>query len=74
MFKCFKDLLNTLININISLVQIYGEVNRIRLIMGEKSEKGQWIEDFDNKQSGYVPFFDSKKNYKKFTAMKKEKE
>lgn len=73
MFKYFKSLLAALIDINSSLIQIYGELNRIRLIAGEKSEKGRWIEEFDEVNNGYIPFFDSKKNYKKYNALKRER-
>lgn len=48
------------------LMQIYGELNRIRLILGEKSERGQKIEKFDRETNAYIPFFDNDEEFKKF--------
>ncbi len=51
------------------LMQIYGELNRIRLILGEESKTGKRIEDGD-KRFGYNPFFEDEKTYEKYRYMK----
>lgn len=55
------------------LMQIYGELNRIRIILGEGSETGERIAKFDRENNGYDPFFDSEVNFKKFNALKRKK-
>ena len=39
-----------------ALYQIYGELNRIRLILGEDSERGKDIEEWDKWYNEYAPF------------------
>ena len=74
MIKALWEMVRALRELVSVLTQIYGEINRIRLIIGEKSKTGKNIEEFDKKNNGYIPFFDSKKNYKKYKAMKAEKD
>ena len=60
------------LGIETMLTQIYGELNRIRLIMSDKNETGKKIQEFDKIYNKYFPFFDSKKNYDKYKACKGE--
>lgn len=57
-------------NICVALVQIYGEINRIRLILGENNKRAEVIEDFDKKENRYYPFFDRAENHEAFHGMK----
>lgn len=52
------------------MTQIYGEINRIRLILGEKSIRAKEIEKFDKKYNKYNPYFGSDRSEKKYTALK----
>lgn len=70
--KKIKQFLNNMNDISVSLIQIYGELNRIRLILGEKSKRGKIIEEFDKKYNYYFPFFDSEKAKKKYKGTKGE--
>lgn len=54
-------------NLTLAIYQVYGELNRIRLIMGENSERAKKIEDFDKKVNYYAPFCDSEKAIKRYT-------
>lgn len=58
----------------LSLAQIYGELNRIRLIIGSKSEKGKHIEQFDKECNKYFPFFDSEKAFNDYGNLKGDME
>ena len=58
------------LGIEAMLAQIYGELNRIRLIQGEKSKRGKKIEEFDKKYNKYYPYFGSKESEKNFKAAK----
>ena len=51
------------------LIQIYGELNRIRLIMGEKTKYGKRIKDGDKKQ-GYNPFFEREEDFNLYQHLK----
>lgn len=52
------------------LSQIYGELNRMRLIMGEGSDTGARIEKFDKESNSYDPFFASDEAAEKYKALK----
>jgi len=54
-----------LININNTLTQIYGELNRIRLIQSDP-KRAKSIEKFDRENNHYAPFFGSEKARKKY--------
>jgi len=60
-------------NVTGVLLQIYGELNRIRLILGEDSKRGKEIEKFDAETNHYFPFFDSEKAFKKYYNENKQK-
>lgn len=68
----FKSWLLAPIAIANALWQIYGELNRIRLIMGSKSTRGQEIEEFDKTNNGYIPFFDNSENWRSFNKKGKK--
>ena len=53
-----------------ALFQIYGELNRVRLIIGEKSKRAKDIENFDKKNNKYYPYFGSEKSEKRYQALK----
>ena len=72
MINYFKNLLIILQNINVSLIQIYGELNRLRLIAGEKSERGKKIEEYDRMNFKYNPYFGSERRETDFGAMKEK--
>ncbi len=57
--------------INTTLMQIYGELNRIRLINGDEKVARQ-IEKFDKKYNYYIPFFDDKRGFEKYQATKRK--
>ena len=52
--------------LTVPLWQIYGELNRLRLILGEKSKRGQKIEKFDAEHNYYIPFAESEKLMEKY--------
>lgn len=54
------------------LIQIYGELNRIRLSMNDP-QKAKEIMEFDAKHNGYVPFFDDFGMYNRYPAAKARK-
>lgn len=54
-----------LYNINAALTQIYGELNRIRLITSDP-KRAKSIEKFDKENNHYAPFFGSEKARKKY--------
>ena len=51
------------------LIQIYGELNRIRLIIGEKSRYGKRIKEAD-KKFRYNPFFEKETDFKLYKHLK----
>ena len=92
MFKVFENILaelramnaiqqekvKQLNGINAGLLQIYGEINRLRLIAygvtaKERQSRARNIESFDAKVNKYYPFFDNRKNYEKYDAYKSER-
>ena len=48
------------------LGQIYGELNRIRLILSENSKVGKKISEFDRTHNFYVPFIEDDLNREKY--------
>jgi|SRR3990167_6497090 len=74
----FQELVREAHNTSTALMQIYGEVNRIRLIQAGVNEKDKAriatkIQEFDHKVNFYIPFFDSKKGYDNYQAAKVDK-
>ncbi len=57
--------------INTTLMQIYGELNRIRLINGDEKVARQ-IEKFDKMNNYYIPFFNDERGFKKYRATKRK--
>jgi hypothetical protein len=55
------------------LMQIYGELNRIRLIMSENSAVGQDILATDKDVNSYNPFFNKKHLFTKYNGIKNSK-
>lgn len=54
-----------LYNISVALTQIYGEMNRMRLITSDH-KRAKNIEKFDKENNNYAPFFGSEKARKEY--------
>ena len=68
----FKRKPNPLYETNAVLIQIYGELNRIRLSTNDPKQ-AKHIRQFDAENNGYIPFFDNPKMYENYKALKVKK-
>lgn len=56
-----------LYNISAALTQIYGELNRMRLIQSDP-KRAKDIEKFDRENNNYAPYFGSEKARKEYDS------
>lgn len=73
-----QEMVHQISILNAAIVQLYGEVNRLRLMQSgltyrEKARIARKIEQFDKKFNGYDPFFASKKAYDNYKAIKNQR-